>query len=252
MKSKKILSLILCVLMLFVFSSCSNAQSQQSDVQGEITTSDNAVTDNEQSTADNSVKNNKTTNTDDKNGKETNKDSSAADQKSTSKAEEKTSVPKKKETKTTVKTSTTKKQTTITKKANTCTISIECSTILKNMNDLDSDVKDQIPSNGVILSSRTVAFSKGDSAYDVLQRVCRENKIQMEASWTGTYKSAYIEGINNIYELDCGAGSGWMYQVNGWYPNYGCSRYELKNGDVIKFRYTCNYGKDIGGRLQNG
>lgn len=32
------------------------------------------------------------------------------------------------------------------------------------------------------------------------------------------YNSAYIEGINNLYEFDCGELSGWMYKVNGLVP----------------------------------
>ena len=69
----------------------------------------------------------------------------------------------------------------------------------------------------------------------------------MEASFTPMYNSYYIKGINNLYEFDCGDGSGWMYRVNGWYPNYGVSRYALRDGDVIEFRYTCELGDDIGG-----
>lgn len=134
-----------------------------------------------------------------------------------------------------------------TEKSYTCTISIECSTILNNFEDLDSDKVDIVPENGVILSSQTVTFNDGESVYDVLQRVCRENNMHMEASWTPMYNSAYVEGINNLYEFDCGSGSGWMYRVNGWYPNYGCSRYQLKQGDKVEWRYTCNLGKDIGG-----
>ena len=57
----------------------------------------------------------------------------------------------------------------------------------------------------------------------------------------------YIEGIHNLYEFDCGDLSGWMYKVNGWFPNYGCSRYQLKQGDVIEWVYTCDLGKDVGG-----
>ena len=59
--------------------------------------------------------------------------------------------------------------------------------------------------------------------------------------------SYYVEGINNLYEFDCGEQSGWMYAVNGWYPNYGCSAYTLSDGDVIGWAYTCNgYGADLG------
>jgi len=131
-------------------------------------------------------------------------------------------------------------------KTYTCTFSIECSTILNNLEDLDPDKLELVPSNGVILPKTTVTFYEGESVYDVLQRVCRENGIHMEASWTPIYNSAYVEGIHNLYEFDCGSLSGWMYRVDGWYPNYGCSRYQLKNGERVEWRYTCDLGNDVG------
>lgn len=131
-------------------------------------------------------------------------------------------------------------------KTYTCTFSIECSTILNNLKDLDSNKRELVPSNGVILAPTAVIFYEGESVYDVLQRVCKENNIHMESSWTPIYNSAYIEGIHNLYEFDCGALSGWMYRVNGWYPNYGCSRYQLADGEVVEWRYTCDLGKDVG------
>ena len=138
--------------------------------------------------------------------------------------------------------------TTSSSKSNTCTISISCNTALNNMDKLRTPaVASAIPSSGTILSATTVTFTEGESVYDVLQRVCRDNGIQMEASWTATYNCAYVEGINNLYEFDVGSGSGWMYKVNGWFPNYGCSSYELKSGDNICWVYTCNLGDDVGG-----
>ena len=132
-------------------------------------------------------------------------------------------------------------------KTYTCTFSIECSTILNNLSMLDPDKLEMVPSGGVILKKTTVTFYEGESVFDVLQRLCKEMDIHMESSWTPIYNSAYIEGIHNLYEFDCGALSGWMYKVNGWYPNYGCSRYHLKDGDVVEWRYTCDLGNDIGG-----
>ena len=129
----------------------------------------------------------------------------------------------------------------------TCTFSIECSTILNNLDQLDPDKLEMVPSGGVILKKTTVTFYEGESVYDVLQRVCKDSGIHMEASWTPIYNSAYVEGIHNLYEFDCGALSGWMYKVNGWYPNYGSSRYQLKDGDSVEWRYTCDLGNDIGG-----
>ena len=134
-----------------------------------------------------------------------------------------------------------------TAKTYTCTFSIECSTILNNLDMLDPDKLECVPSGGVILEKTTVTFYEGESVFDVLQRLCKEKGIHMEAEWTPIYNSAYIEGIHNLYEFDCGALSGWMYKVNGWYPNYGCSRYQLKEGDLVEWRYTCELGNDVGG-----
>lgn len=127
-----------------------------------------------------------------------------------------------------------------------CTFSIECATILNNLDKLSPEKVDILPKDGVILKKIQVEFYDGESVFDVLQRVCRDNKIHLEATFTPVYNSAYIEGIGNIYEMDCGELSGWCYRVNGWYPNYGCSRYALCDGDNVEFRYTCDLGRDIG------
>ena len=129
----------------------------------------------------------------------------------------------------------------------TCTISISCATILDNMDACDPDKREQVPQDGVILAPVEVGFQTGENVFDVLQRVCRENRIQMESKWTPLYGSAYIQGIHNLYEFDVGSGSGWMYRVNDWYPNYGCSRYTVQPGDVICWVYTCDLGQDVGG-----
>lgn len=128
----------------------------------------------------------------------------------------------------------------------TCTISISCSTILNNMGDLTAGKEEFVPSNGQILAPSTVEFTEGESVHDVLKRVCKEAGIHMESTYTPMYDSAYVEGINQLYEFDCGELSGWMYNVNGWFPNYGCSKYKVEDGDVINWVYTCNLGKDVG------
>ena len=127
-----------------------------------------------------------------------------------------------------------------------CTFSISCATVLDNMDKLHKSKKEIIPEDGWIIKPVTVTFNEGESVFDVLKQVCKDNKIQLEFSFTPIYNSAYIEGINNLYEFDCGSLSGWIYEVNDWFPNYGCSRYEVKNGDVIEWHFTCNNGADVG------
>ena len=103
-----------------------------------------------------------------------------------------------------------------------------------------------IPKDGTILAETRVEITDGETAFEVLKRVTREKRIQMEFRNDPLYSGAYIEGINHLYELDGGSGSGWMYKVNGWFPNYGCSQYKMKDGDKMVWCYTCNIGKDVG------
>ncbi len=132
------------------------------------------------------------------------------------------------------------------KKAYSCTLSIDCLTIKDNLNDLNSTKASYVPDDGYIMKSKKVIFYEGESVFDVLLRETQKAGIPMEYSMTPIYNSNYIEGINNLYEFDCGNLSGWMYSVNGWYPNYGCSRYVLSDGEEIKWRYTCDLGRDVG------
>lgn len=127
-----------------------------------------------------------------------------------------------------------------------CTLSIRCDTILDNMEDFNTDKESVLPSDGIIFAEKTVTFYEGESVFDVLLRETKNSKIHMEFEETPMYNSNYIEGINNLYEFDCGPLSGWMYRVNGWFPNYGCSRYQLEDGDVIEWLYTCDLGRDLG------
>lgn len=140
----------------------------------------------------------------------------------------------------------------VTDKQMTCTLSISCATINGNLGWLDPEKVELVPKDGWILPPTTVTFYEGESVFNVLLRTCKQKKIHMEYENTPIYNSAYIEGIHNLYEFDCGELSGWMYQVNGWFPNYGCSRYQLKEGDVIKWEYTCNLGIDVGGYSATG
>jgi hypothetical protein len=127
-----------------------------------------------------------------------------------------------------------------------CTISIACAMILNNMDKCDPDKRELVPEDGWLLEPTEVVFYGGESVFNVLQRTCRQKKIHFEFSNTPIYNSAYIEGIGNLYERDVGELSGWMYSVNDWFPNYGCARYALKDGDVIQWVYTCDLGADVG------
>lgn len=140
----------------------------------------------------------------------------------------------------------------ITEDSETVTVSIRCDTLLKeeNWNKLDKQLRNEkyVPTDGVILPETVYVLRKGDTVFDILQRVCRYNEIQMEYEGpdSNLYSTAFIEGINYLYEFSCGNLSGWMYRVNGKFPGKGCSSYELKDKDKIEWVYTCDLGKDVG------
>ena len=139
-----------------------------------------------------------------------------------------------------------------------CTVRIKCNTIYDNLSKLKSGKKDFLPSNGVILNNVKVELNGGESAFDVIKKACEENVctdnckyckangVQIEYTYTPAFNNYYIEGIHQIYEKDCGTQSGWMYSVNGVFPDVGTSSYTVSPGDVIVLSFTCNMGEDIG------
>lgn len=128
---------------------------------------------------------------------------------------------------------------------NYCSLVVSCETILDNMDKLKKEKHRLVPDNGIILSKEKVEFNEGESAFNVLKRELKRAKIHMEFVDTPVYNSVYVEGINNLYEFDCGSESGWSYSVNHWIPNYGISQYILKDGDKIKIFYICDRNEDI-------
>lgn len=130
------------------------------------------------------------------------------------------------------------------------TIAIYCKALSDHMEKLENPaIKDYIPADGVICKKTTYKGTTDNTVFDALNTVCRNSDIQLDFSYTPLYESYYIKGINYLYEFDGGNLSGWMYKVNGWFPNYGCSSYYLKDGDEIVWVYTCDLGDDVGGSV---
>lgn len=127
-----------------------------------------------------------------------------------------------------------------------CTVSIDCKTVLSNTELLDGSKKEIIPPDGIILAPADISVYEGDTVFDVLNRAVRSRGIHMEFSTTPGYNSRYIEGIANLYAFDCGELSGWVYSVNGKFPNTGISSVKVSDGDVICILYTCDLGQDVG------
>ncbi len=96
----------------------------------------------------------------------------------------------------------------------------------------NKEKRELVPEDGWILEPMTVTFYEG-SVFNILQRTCKQQKIHMEFENTPVYNSAYIEGINNLYGLTLVTLPAGCTASTAGFPNYGCSRYQLQNGDVI-------------------
>ena len=101
----------------------------------------------------------------------------------------------------------------------TVMLSINCATILGQMDRLRDGKEPFVPTDGVILPEIPVDIKQGDTAFDVLKKACGTYDIQLEYTAQNMFNTVYVEGINQLYEKDCGSNSGWIYKVNGVQPH---------------------------------
>jgi len=85
--------------------------------------------------------------------------------------------------------------------------------------------------------SKTIKAEEDETytAYDALESLCADKGYAIEGS------SSYVSAINGLGEFDAGPTSGWMYSVNGKYPNVPAGDYEVKKGDKIRWVYVTKY-----------
>jgi S-layer homology domain. len=99
---------------------------------------------------------------------------------------------------------------------------------------------------GYTIPSAKIELRTGDTAWSVLKRMLDSKGLTYDYTYTAKYNSVYVKSIDGDGEFNHGDYSGWMYNVNGVYPNFGASLYELKDGDTVQWRYTTDLGKDLG------
>ena len=101
-----------------------------------------------------------------------------------------------------------------------------------------------------ILDTTEVEIKDEDTVFDLLKQVLKDNNIQME--YKGKKSNIYVQGIHNIYELDKGPESGWIFRVNGEVGQISSGAYKLKDGDNIEWLYTIDLGREFGEDAKEG
>ena len=251
---KKYMVWLISALMAVSMTACSNAQKKDTKDQAQITTAakENATQTEAAKTISKKEKNEKKkdkkkSQKSKKNSKKTKNSTAKKKETSTTTAKKKKVKKKKtkekttktKNTKETTKTTTASKnestaqtaenQTTEAKQEQSCEFLISCKTVLSNKSALQSNY--QVPSGGKIYEKK-MEFEEGDTVMDVLKRT----GVDIDVS------KGYVAGIDGLYEFDCGKNSGWMYRVNGKFPNYMAGKCKLHDGDKVEWLYTCVRG----------
>lgn len=106
-----------------------------------------------------------------------------------------------------------------------------------------------ISSSEVPLPPTEMEIQDGDTVLAALIAITKKHKIQMDYRG-GQGATAYVEGMANVYEFDRGQGSGWMYRVNGIFPDRGAGVVPLQDGDRVEWLYTTNLGVDLNANLK--
>lgn len=90
-------------------------------------------------------------------------------------------------------------------------------------------------------------FVTGQIPEDLEAHLLQINEEEIAAGREQIYFPEEEITPRNLGEFDFSVGSGWMYSVNGIYPNVSMAGRTLQSGDEVRIRFTLYYGADIGG-----
>ncbi len=117
------------------------------------------------------------------------------------------------------------------------TFSVECHNAINYGILSQGSFAQVLPADGIILHTSSIEVKNGESVMSALKKILKENRITYSIASGG-----YVRTISGLSEFDCGPYSGWMYKVNGNFPNVSTKSYPLREGDRVEFVYTCNMG----------
>lgn len=97
------------------------------------------------------------------------------------------------------------------------------------------------------IETETYTVKKGTTVYDVFTEALQDAGLTSTGAASGYVRSITAPSILGGYtlsEFDNGAGSGWMFTVNGTHGNYALDEHVLQNGDRIVWHYVDNYATE--------
>jgi hypothetical protein len=117
--------------------------------------------------------------------------------------------------------------------AGSATVSVDCSALA----EVNPDLAAKYAEEGWILEPTALEITDGLTVYDTL------DALGIDFVDAG----GYVSEINGLgHEAAAGDFSGWLFLVNGEGPSVSATEIEVKDGDVIEWRYSCDGGPDVG------
>lgn len=86
-----------------------------------------------------------------------------------------------------------------------------------------------------IYVNKSISVAVGDTAYEVLQALDEEDPELLLVAKEYPGLGILIEGING--KINGEDDKYWQYFVNGTMPQVGADKLELKDGDIVEWRY---------------
>jgi hypothetical protein len=137
----------------------------------------------------------------------------------------------------------------------TAFIRIDCSAILEDPKRIPTHLSDFriLPEDGVILPETEYLLPEGATAFDLLMKAVRYQKIQIDFRGNPENRTGavYVRSIGHLYEFACGPLSGWLFKVNDEFSDNDSSKTVLEDKDRVEWIYTCDLGRDIGNEFKD-
>ena len=111
------------------------------------------------------------------------------------------------------------------------TVSIDCSAAVGK--------SDKAASSGWFLRETETEIDSSDTVFTATLRACAAGGI--DVTYRASSYGNYIEAIEDLYEFDCGAQSGWMVYVNGVLISVSADSETVSDGDEIEWVYVTEY-----------
>ena len=120
----------------------------------------------------------------------------------------------------------------------------------EKVQQMDNMCTSMSPMTAALYRTLTTTVNAGNTPYELLNAF-KAARTGFDFSGSSSYISSIgVLDMNSTATMLGGGAGGWMYQVTRGdqtvVPMIGISGWKLIPGDVVTWRYTCDYGYDVG------